>query len=192
MKRTFTKYPVTASQERGTVQTYRNRRNPNKYIEVKKGNDGHSYARQYMEWDTPEGRVKNYTGAKDAKRGRYQRSRRDSIDQMLEDYDEVTCNSQVQSGFSFDFIWEGADYDNAAIKDTIEDIFDRLGLYVLGIDFESVDYSMYPEYADKNVSQCQVTFEWVNDYDDSEIIEMTEQRLATLGYEVIGTDFYTI
>lgn len=191
MKRRFTKHPVLASQERGTVNTYRNRRNPNKYIEVKKGNDGHSYARQYLEWDTPNGKVKNYMGARTS-RGRYFRHRRDSIDQMLGDYDEVTCNSQVQSGFSFDFIWEGADYDNAAIKDTVEDIFDRLGLYVLGIDFESVDYSMYPEYADKNVSQCQVTFEWVNDYDDSEIIEMTEQRLATLGYEVIGTDFYTI
>lgn len=191
MKRTFVKHPVLASQERGTVETYRNRRNPNKYIEVKKGDDGHSYARQYLKWDTPDGEVKNYMGARTS-RGRYFRHRRDSIDQMLEDYDEVTCNSQVQSGFSFDFIWEGDDYDNAAIKDTIEDIFDRLGLYVLGIDFESVDYSMYPEYADKNVSQCQVTFEWVNDYDDSEIIEMTEQRLATLGYEVIGTDFYTI
>ena len=89
MKRTFTKYPVTASQERGTVQTYRNRRNPNKYIEVKKGNDGHSYARQYMEWDSPNGKVKNYTGAKDAKRGRYSRARRDTIDQMLDDYDRI-------------------------------------------------------------------------------------------------------
>ena len=88
--------PVKASsQERGTVQTYRNRRNPNKYIEVKKGNDGHSYARQYMEWDRPDGKVKNYTGAKDAKRGRYSRARRDTIDQMLEDYDAVTSSSDI-------------------------------------------------------------------------------------------------
>ena len=91
MKRHFVKKPVLAGtiQERGTVQTYRNRRNPNKYIEVKKGNDGHSYARQEWEWDTPEGKVKNYTGAKDAKRGRYSRTRRDTLDQMLEDYDRI-------------------------------------------------------------------------------------------------------
>lgn len=88
MKRTFTKYPVIASQERGTVQTFRNKRNPNKYIEVKKGNDGHSYARQYMQWDTPNGPVKNYTGARTS-RGRYFRARRDTIDQMVEDYDRI-------------------------------------------------------------------------------------------------------
>ena len=96
MKRTFTTYPVTASQERGTVNTYRNRRNPNKYIEVKKGNDGHSYARQYLKWDTPDGEVKNYMGARTS-RGRYFRHRRDSIDQMLEDYDEVTSSSDLNS-----------------------------------------------------------------------------------------------
>lgn len=108
MKRTFTKYPVTASQERGTVQTYRNRRNPNKYIEVKKGNDGHSYARQYMEWDSPNGKVKNYTGAKDAKRGRYSRARRATIDQMLEDYDAVQSSETVDWLSQHDQAYEDA------------------------------------------------------------------------------------
>lgn len=183
---------VTDSQERGTVQTYRNRRNPNKYIEVKKGNDGHSYARQYMEWDRPDGKVKNYTGAKDAKRGRYSRARRDTINQMLEDYDSIESSSAVTSGFSFDFIWTGKTYDDKEIRDTIEDIFDRLCLSVLSVDFENVDYSMYPEYADKNVSQCHVDFEWSDNYADTEIAEMTEERLRRLGYDVIGTDFYTI
>ncbi len=96
-KRSFTIKPVLASQERGTVNTYRNRRNPNKYIEVKKGNDGHSYARQYMEWDTPSGKVKNYTGAADPKRGRYSRATRDTIDQMTEDYDEVSSSTDTNS-----------------------------------------------------------------------------------------------
>lgn len=191
MKRRFTKHPVTAAQERGTVQTYRNRRNPNKHIEVKKGNDGHSYARQYMEWDTPEGKVKNYTGAKDAKRGRYFRSRRDTIDQMLEDYDEVECASAVVSGFSFDFVHDG-DYDEKAIEDVIENVFDGLGLSVLGVSFEHVDYSDYPEYDDENVSQCQVNFDWETDYPQETITKMIEQRISELGYEVIGSDFYTI
>lgn len=75
--------------------TYQNKRNPNKFIETKKYNDGHRVARQYMKWDTPEGEVKNYTGAKDAKRGRYFRTRKDTLDQMLEDYDEVeSCDNQ--------------------------------------------------------------------------------------------------
>lgn len=123
MRRSFTKYPVTASQERGTVQTYRNRRNPNKYIEVKKGNDGHSYARQYMEWDTPDGKVKNYTGAKDAKRGRYHRARRDTIDQMLEDYDAVEGSTyygmpdmSLENGL---LSYNGYTFDEPALEDLI-------------------------------------------------------------------------
>ena len=94
---------ISTSQERGTVETFRNRRNPNKYIEVKKANDGHSYARQYMKWDTPEGEVKNYTGAKDAKRGRYHRSTRQTIDQMLEDYDSVTSSTSAGIEYTFYF-----------------------------------------------------------------------------------------
>lgn len=95
--------PVTAAQERGTVETYRNRRNPNKYIEVKKGNDGHSYARQYLKWDTPNGEVKNYMGARTS-RGRYFRHRRDSIDQMLEDYDAVECaDNYLSLKYTFHF-----------------------------------------------------------------------------------------
>ena len=80
---------------RGSQATYRNKRNENKYVEVKKGNDGHSYSRLYMKWDTPEGEVKNYTGAKDAKRGRYYRTNLDTIDQILDDYDEVEESSEV-------------------------------------------------------------------------------------------------
>ena len=93
MKRSFTVRPVLASQERGTVNTYRNKRNPNKYIEVKKGNDGHSYARQYMKFDTPDGEVKNYIGARSSK-GRYFRNKLDTIDQMLEDYYEVPTDTE--------------------------------------------------------------------------------------------------
>lgn len=38
MKRSFTRYPVIASQGRGTVQASRNRRNPNKYTGTKNAN----------------------------------------------------------------------------------------------------------------------------------------------------------
>lgn len=68
--------------------TYQNRRNPNKFIETKKYNDGHTVARQYMEWDTPEGVVRNYNGSK-TNRGRYHRTTQHTRDMMLEDYDEI-------------------------------------------------------------------------------------------------------
>ena len=133
MKRTFTKYPVTASQERGTVQTYRNRRNPNKYIEVKKGNDGHSYACQYMEWDRPDGKVKNYTGAKDAKRGRYSRARRDTINQMLEDYDVIESSTLLDEFMSYH-----EDPDNYRSNESgFEKMYEILDKY--GTEDEDVD-----------------------------------------------------
>ena len=79
--------------------TYQNKKNPNKFIETKKYKDGHQVARQYMKWDTPEGEVKNYTGAKDAKRGRYFRTRKDTLNQMLEDYDEVESATALGSRY---------------------------------------------------------------------------------------------
>ena len=79
--------------------TYVNKKNPNKFIEIKKYKDGNQVARQYMKWDTPEGEVKNYTGAKDAKRGRYFRTRKDTLNQMLEDYDEVESATALDSRY---------------------------------------------------------------------------------------------
>lgn len=79
--------------------TYQNKKNPNKFIETKKYKDGHQVARQYMKWDTPEGEVKNYTGARDAKRGRYFRTRKDTLNQMLEDYDEVESATALGSRY---------------------------------------------------------------------------------------------
>ena len=86
------------------IRTYQNRRNENKFIETKKYNDGHTVARQYMKWNTPEGEVKNYSGAKDAKRGRWHRTRQHTRDMMLEDYDEITSAEYVADDFSNDKI----------------------------------------------------------------------------------------
>lgn len=71
------------------VRTFRNKRNPNKFIETKKYDDGHTVARQYIQWeDTPTGRVRNYTGAADAHRGRWFRHHQDTLNDILDDYDE--------------------------------------------------------------------------------------------------------
>ena len=71
-----------------SYQLYRNKRNENKYIEVKKTSDGHTWFRQFMYWNTPEGSVKNYNASK-TNRGRYHRVRLSTLDSILEDYEPV-------------------------------------------------------------------------------------------------------
>ena len=75
-------------------KTFQNKQNPNKFIETRRYDDGHTVARQYMKWDTPNGEVKNYNGAKDAKHGRYHRANKATLDSMLEDYDEIETSTQ--------------------------------------------------------------------------------------------------
>ncbi len=98
MKR-FIKGNVTSATS--DVRTYQNRRNENKFIETKKYKDGHSVARQYMRWDTPEGEVKNYTGSK-SNRGRWFRAGQHTRDMMLDDYDEVVVDETVESATELD------------------------------------------------------------------------------------------
>lgn len=69
-------------------QLYRNNKNENKYIEVKKSKDGHTWMRQFMYWNMPEGTVKNYNGSK-TNRGRYHRVTLETLAKILEDYDSV-------------------------------------------------------------------------------------------------------
>ena len=107
---------------------------------------------------------------------------------------DVYCSetsSKVVTGVSFDFIHDGQ-YDEQAIENALSNAFQQLGLELIGIDFRSVDYSMYPEYDGCIVSQCGADFSWVGDYDQNEVSNVIESTMAGLGYEVAGTDFYTI
>lgn len=92
---------------------------------------------------------------------------------------------------SFDFVWDD-DYDMNDIKDSVERVIDELGYEVTGIDFYSVDYSSYPEYANDNVSQCSFDFRWSNDYDSKSIESAIESVMTELGYPVIGIDFNSL
>lgn len=96
MKR-YIKSDASNVDDSNSVRTYQNRKNENKFIETKKYNDGHSVARQYMKWDTPEGEVKNYMGSK-SNRGRWFRAGQHTRDMMLEDYDEITSSYDVDYG----------------------------------------------------------------------------------------------
>jgi len=93
------------------------------------------------------------------------------------------------STVSFDFIHDG-DYDGNEIIDTVMDIIRNYGGYPLGGSFEEVDYSGYDEYAHRPVSQCNVDFEWEDDYDADAIED--EIGIALMPYEIIGLQFNSV
>lgn len=101
-------------------------------------------------------------------------------------------NMPLISGFSFDFTYQN-DYDFKAVENVIHSTFeDQLGLQVVGVDFHSVDYSCVPEFADQNVSQCGVDFKHRGRYSEGAITGAIDAGLASLGYELIGYDFYSL
>lgn len=93
------------------------------------------------------------------------------------------------STVSFDFIHDG-DYDEHGIIDAVMDILRSYGVNPLGGSFEEVDYSDYPEYANEMVSQCNVDFEWEDDYDADAIED--EIGIALMPLEVIGVQFNAV
>lgn len=84
------------------LYTYRNRRNENKYIQVKRTNCGHYYIRQYMEWTKEENGqdkvIRNYTGKS---KGQYSRvTRKYILNDLLDDYELIfTCNGKIEKWF---------------------------------------------------------------------------------------------
>lgn len=68
------------------IRKFRNRRNPNKFLEVHEDGYGHRSARQYMEWE--ETGVKNPTGD-----GSLHRWRKDNMDELFDDYEEIESSS---------------------------------------------------------------------------------------------------
>lgn len=71
------------------LKTYRNKRNANKFIQVKKYKSGNYYFRQFMHWETERGPVTNYMGIKN---GSFRRQGMRTLGQVLaEDYEEVTA-----------------------------------------------------------------------------------------------------
>lgn len=123
------------------VRTYRNRRNENKFIETKKYDDGHSVARQYMEWDTPQGKVRNYSGSASNK-GRWHRASQHSRDMMLEDYDEVLVDvpfdreeliaaefQKLMEDYASE--WDASDISTTELRDILEERVWHSAMYLL-------------------------------------------------------------
>jgi len=77
-----------------TIQTFRNRRNPNKFVEVHNDGHYHNSVKQYMYWEanviTGERllkSVKNLLGDR-----KLHRWRKANLNELLEDYEEVKIN----------------------------------------------------------------------------------------------------
>lgn len=74
-----------------TIQIFRNKKNPNKYIEVHNDGYHHNSLKQYMYWDKNiitgeelQNPVKNLTGD-----GNLHRCRKANLNQLLEDYEKI-------------------------------------------------------------------------------------------------------
>lgn len=67
-----------------TIKTYRNKRNENKYLDVKHTNDRHYMWRQRMSWSNG---ITNYLGGH--LKGGFHRENMKTINEVLKDYTEV-------------------------------------------------------------------------------------------------------
>lgn len=105
-----------------------------------------------------------------------------------------SVDEQHLSGVSFDFIVPEGGYRYRELERELEDAFDGIGLEFLGFDARAVDYSGYPDYADKVISQGDVDFSWYgHTYDESIICDAIDTALANLDCELIGNpDFYSL
>lgn len=108
----------------------------------------------------------------------------------------IKSQAEYMSGLSFDFIYDTTHditHDTSAITYILYDVFHDFGSDIQGgPDFRSVDYSDYPEYADKPVGQCGVDFTWVEPYPAEELIDALSEKLSVIGVTLIGYDFYSI
>ena len=91
-----------------------------------------------------------------------------------------------------DFTHSG-DYDVQAIMESLNYFLDQSGYTLLEMDFREVDYSGYPEFRDKIVTQLGFDFYWGEvDYDSEVIKQCAADALEENSCELIGIDIYTL
>lgn len=98
------------------------------------------------------------------------------------------------SGCSFDFIYSDRDYADvyADIVDVVESVCNDFGLDLIGTDADSVDYSDYTEYANKDVGQFSFSFAWTDSYPAEDLMRAMSRELGEVaGVEIIGYDFHS-
>ena len=111
---------------------------------------------------------------------------------------KASTGTTKTSAVSFDFINDG-NWNTRQLEGTIIDAIEKADVYPLGVDFRSVDYSGYPDYADKIVTQGGVDFEWEDSglpdeagYIADDIEAYLADALEKCGCELIGIDFYSV
>ena len=111
--------------------------------------------------------------------------------------DEVEAATEFSnrrvSQVSFDFVHDGT-YDYRELQDAIFDALSSAGVEPIAVDFRSVDYSMYKEYAGMTVAQGGADFEWDGDstYFEEAIEDEIASALDYIGCELIGISFNSL
>lgn len=101
-------------------------------------------------------------------------------------------SAQNTSQLSFDFQYD-ENYNEQEIQSLIYDVLEHtMNLEILGIDFHPVDYGDIREFDGQDISQCTVDFSWINDYPGESIVNSIDEGLTSLGYTLIGYDFYSL
>jgi len=102
-----------------------------------------------------------------------------------------SSTSRNLSQLSFDFIHDGY-YSIDDMEVIVSAALEENGCEYQASQFESVDYSSYPEYADFNISQMSVDFTWSDDYNADAITDSISRRLSSINYALIGIDFRSL
>ena len=102
-----------------------------------------------------------------------------------------SSTSRNLSQLSFDFVHDGY-YSIDDMEVIVSAALEENGCEYQASQFESVDYSSYPEYADFNISQMSVDFTWSDDYNADAITDSISRRLSSINYALIGIDFRSI
>ena len=116
-------------------------------------------------------------------------------DGSLKGYDDVESSDDIDtaqvSQCSFDFVNDGL-YNTRELEELVMQAFVDAGVKPIAVDFRSVDYSGYSDYADRTVSQGGVDFEWTGNYYAEAIEDELASALDYAGYELIGIDFNSL
>lgn len=133
------------------VKTYRNKKNPNKFVEVHEDGYGHRSAKQYMHWDETD--VTNPTGD-----GNLHRWRKDNMNELLDDYEEIQSSEYYEDADTYVIkIWYEVDPGRDAMgPQAAEEIFTT----VAGSPSEAME---------------QVKREWSGPIDRIEIVDINPE-----------------
>lgn len=176
---------------------YQNKKNRNKYIEVKRSADGHSWFRPFVYWNTDRGPVKNYIGSK-TNRGRYRRATKDTLQKVLDEYIQVddvhaeyddpadlmsatsitATKTQRMTDFQLEHLLELADdmfyqihenyrHDEYSRKDIIDMVIEHVIMVITEMDDDDVYEDLLPFASTKNRQFVQNLKEHLNEMYDT-------------------------